>query len=314
MSKIGLNIDIAAQYLSNGEVVAIPTETVYGLAANALNPKAVVKIFDIKERPSFDPLIIHTDSPEKALLWVKEIPAPLQLLMDKFCPGPITFLLPKRDIIPDIVTSGLKRVAIRFPSHTMTNALLEKLDYPLAAPSANPFGYISPTTAAHVDQQLGAKIPYILDGGSCSVGIESTIVGMEGDKVIIYRKGGMSIEKIEEVVGEVEVRSHSSSNPASPGMLKSHYAPKAKVLIGEIDALTEEHKSKKIAVLSFKKKYSNFSNIVLSAGGDLAEAASRLFGALRELDALNVEIIVTEKLPEEGLGRAINDRLARASA
>lgn len=314
MSKIGLNIDAAANLLSKGEVVAIPTETVYGLAANALDRKAVIKIFDIKERPSFDPLIIHTDSPTKALLWVKEIPVPLQLLMDKFCPGPITFLLPKRDVIPDIVTSGLERVAIRFPSHTMTNALLEKLDYPLAAPSANPFGYISPTTAEHVDQQLGNKIPYILDGGDCCVGIESTIVGMEGDKVIIYRKGGMSIEMIEDVVGAVEVRSHSSSNPSSPGMLKSHYAPKAKVLVGEIAVLVEEHKSRKIGILSFSTPYSKYPNIIMSETSDLQEAASCLFASLRALDAMDIDLIITEKVPEEGLGRAINDRLARASA
>jgi L-threonylcarbamoyladenylate synthase len=220
--------------LEKEELVAIPTETVYGLAANALNPIAVAKIFEAKERPTFDPLIVHTHALNEVENFVSDIHPALLKLAQVFWPGPLTLLLPKKDIIPNLVTSGLDRVGVRIPNHSLTLELLSKLSFPLAAPSANPFGYISPTKAEHVDKQLGTKIPYILDGGACEVGLESTIVGEENGEIIVYRLGGLSIDDIEAVVGKVFVQLNQSSNPKAPGQLKSHYAPKKPVYIGNV--------------------------------------------------------------------------------
>ena len=194
MAVSGTDVERAKQLLCSGNLVVIPTETVYGLAGNALNPRAVAAIYEVKNRPSFNPLIIHTDRLEKVTEYVASVPRVAQELAQAFWPGPLTLLLPKTDKLPDIVTAGSDRVAVRIPKHPLALALLSELDFPLAAPSANPFGYISPTTVAHVEEQLGDKIAYILDGGSCSVGIESTIVGVEDNKLEVYRRGGISIE------------------------------------------------------------------------------------------------------------------------
>ena len=218
MALIGQDISQAKRVLDEGELVAIPTETVYGLAGNALNPVAVASIFETKNRPSFDPLIVHIPSLDVAENYVIDIPDPLRKLAEQFWPGPLTLLLPRKNTIPDIVTSGLERVAIRVPDHSLTLELLSQLDFPLAAPSANPFGYISPTSPQHVDAQLGERISYILDGGKCRVGLESTIVGMEENEIVVYRLGGLEISEIERIVGEVTVKSHSSSNPQFPGL------------------------------------------------------------------------------------------------
>lgn len=319
MARIGTDIKLAKDLLESGELVAIPTETVYGLAGNALSPDAVAKIFETKKRPSFDPLIVHTDSIEKVNDFVKEFPRPLKELANVFWPGPLTLLLPRKVSIPDLVTSGLDTVAVRIPSHSLTRSLLAELDFPLAAPSANPFGYISPTQASHVNDQLGTHIPYILDGGASEVGLESTIVGLEGDKVTVYRLGGLDVHQIEGIVGPVQVMAHSSSNPKSPGMLKSHYAPTKPFVLGDLDKLIEEYKKKGqvFAVLSFDKVFANLSErlqIRLSQTSDTQEAAKNLFAAMRALDSLDVSVILSELLPEEGLGRAVNDRLKRAAA
>ncbi|MCS6796546.1 MAG: L-threonylcarbamoyladenylate synthase, partial [Raineya sp.] len=207
---ISTDIDLAEKLLRNNQLVAIPTETVYGLAGNAFSEEAVAQIFAVKNRPTFDPLIVHSDSLEKIKNFVSDFPEKAMILAQKFWAGSLTLLLPKKSIIPDLVTAGLPTVAVRIPKHPLTLQLLQRLDFPLAAPSANPFGYISPTTAHHVAEQLGEKIPLILDGGICSVGVESTIVGFEGDKAIIYRLGGISVESIQETIGEVEVKTHSS--------------------------------------------------------------------------------------------------------
>jgi L-threonylcarbamoyladenylate synthase len=226
MAIIGTDIIQAKQLLEQGKLVAIPTETVYGLAGNALNPDAVLSIFKTKNRPSFDPLIVHTDSIEKIERWVKKIPTPLKTLASQVWPGPLTILLPKKEIIPDLVTAGLESVAIRIPNHPLTLSLLQSLDFPLAAPSANPFCYISPTQAEHVNQQLGGLIPYILDGGACQIGIESTIVAWENNQLHVLRLGGLSVEAIENLSQQkVQLQLNQSSNPQAPGMLKSHYAP-----------------------------------------------------------------------------------------
>jgi L-threonylcarbamoyladenylate synthase len=222
----GTELNVAKEFLIKGELVAIPTETVYGLAGNALNEKAVLSIFEVKNRPAFDPLIIHTDSIDKVKEYVSVFPEKAQRLAEQFWPGPLTLLLPKKQIIPDLVTSGLDTVAVRIPKHPQLLELLAELSFPLAAPSANPFGYISPTNAEHVNQQLGDKIPYILDGGECEVGIESTIIGFEADDTVVYRLGGLAVEDIEKLVGPVMLMPHSTSDPKAPGMLKSHYAPR----------------------------------------------------------------------------------------
>jgi L-threonylcarbamoyladenylate synthase len=314
MAEIGKDLGRAKAILEEGGLVGIPTETVYGLAGNALNPDAVAQIFAVKNRPDFDPLIIHIGSIKQIGSYTQDITPALEALAKVFWPGPLTLLLPRKSIIPDLVTSGLDHVAIRVPQHPLMQSLLAKLDFPLAAPSANPFGYISPTTAAHVNDQLGELIPYILDGGSCEVGLESTIVGVEDGQITVYRLGGIDVADIENVVGPVNILSHSSSNPKSPGMLKSHYAPRKKVILGDIDQMLGKYQDEKLGILSFTNHYIQADeSFVLSPEGNYTEAAKNLFTALRFLDQADVSLILAELLPEENLGRAINDRLRRAS-
>jgi len=319
MAETGQDIRKAVNFLKEGKLVAIPTETVYGLAGNALNPVAVASIFETKNRPSFDPLIIHISGIGQVEKYTEDFPKPLQKLAEKFWPGPLTLLLTRKNIIPDLVTSGLDRVAVRVPDHELILELLASLDFPLAAPSANPFGYISPTTSGHVDAQLGKKIPYILDGGPCKVGLESTIVGMEGEEVIIYRLGGLEITDIESVVGNVKIKDQSSSNPQAPGLLESHYAPRKPFILGNLDELITDFQNRKVefSVLSFNRIIQEIAEdrrFCLSMKSDLKEAAANLFAAMRQLDESDAEVILAELMPEDGLGRAINDRLKRAAA
>lgn len=294
--------------------MAIPTETVYGLAANALDPGAVLKIFETKKRPSFDPLIVHIASAEALGRYTRQAPEEALRLAAAFWPGPLTLLLPKKAIIPDLVTSGLDTVAVRVPSHPMANGLLQMLDFPLAAPSANLFGQVSPTRAVHVKEQLDGQLPYILDGGDCTVGLESTIVGFpEGAPPTVYRLGGIPVEEIGRVIGTVAVRPHSSSNPQAPGMLKSHYAPRKPLFLQENNEILQGN----ISYLRFSSYLPGIPGerqLILSENGDLKTAARNLFAFLRELDAADTAAIVAELLPEEGLGKAVNDRLRRAAA
>jgi L-threonylcarbamoyladenylate synthase len=317
MAQIGQDITLAKKHLEAGALVAIPTETVYGLAANALDEKAVLDIFKVKNRPKFDPLIVHTHNLNEVNKYVSHIPDRAYKLAESFWPGPLTILLQKKSIIPDLITSGLPAVAIRIPRHELTLQLLKTLDFPLAAPSANPFGYVSPTTALHVEKQLGDSIPYILDGGSSNIGVESTIIGFdEYDFPTIYRLGGKKIEDIEALIGKVHIQLNKSSNPVAPGMLKSHYAPKKPLYVGDIIDLAKTYNNRKIGIISFDQDYTFLNpkkQIILSQNGSLDEAAKNIFAALREMDDPQIEIILTEKLPEEGLGRAVNDRVERAS-
>ena len=318
MARIDIDIDSAKSFLEKGQLVGIPTETVYGLAGNALNAEAVALIFETKNRPSFDPLILHTSSLERVGEFVRDFPEKLKLLAENFWPGPLTLLLPRKAIVPDLVTSGLDRVAVRVPRHSLTLALLESVDFPLAAPSANPFGYISPTQPSHVEAQLGGKIPYILDGGVCAVGLESTIVGMEGDGLVIYRLGGLEIAEIEKLVGPVKIKDHSSSNPQAPGLLESHYAPRTPFFIGNLSELIAENleKNTDFAVLSFADFFPEVkpeNQVALSPARNLHEAAKNLFSAMRKLDESPASLILAELMPETGLGKAINDRLRRAA-
>jgi L-threonylcarbamoyladenylate synthase len=311
---IGTEIDKAKELLLQDEVVAIPTETVYGLAGNALSEKAVSKIFEAKNRPHFDPLIVHVSGISEVSKYVEEVPQMAYDLMSKFWPGALTILLPKKTCIPDLTTSGLTEVGIRIPNHPLTLELLKGLPFPLAAPSANPFGYISPTSAKHVEDQLGDKIPFILDGGNCSVGIESTVLRVQHNDIEILRLGGISVEDFQPFTANIHVNAHSSSSPAAPGMLTSHYAPRKPIFVGNIRELMHSFSSQRIGILSFKEDYGIESQRILSKSGNFTEAAANLFAYLRELDALAIDVILAEYLPNENLGRAINDKLKRASA
>lgn len=314
MAEIGKDVRRAKSYLEKGELVAIPTETVYGLAANALDPMAVAKIFIAKERPSFDPLIIHVSSVDQAIHFVDPIPDQARELINHFWPGPLTILLPKKSIIPDIVTSGLSTVGIRCPDHHLTQQLLKSLPFPLAAPSANPFGYISPTSAQHVQDQLGSKINYILDGGPCEIGLESTIIGFEEGSTVLYRRGGINEDQITKVVGPIKLKLSSSSNPLAPGQLESHYAPRKMFLLGDIESLEKKYSNVRKGVLRFQQNSNpQKDTLYLSKSGDLNEAAKNLFTLLRQLDNMEVDIILAEPVPEVGIGKAINDRLRRAA-
>lgn len=312
---IGTSVEKAAEYLRAGEAVAIPTETVYGLAANALYQKAVTRIFEIKDRPRFNPLILHIGDIDQINVFAENIPEKAFELVKKFWPGPLTLVLKKSPLISDLLTAGNEGVAIRMPNHPLSLELLKKLRFPLAAPSANPFGYVSPTTALHVERQLGDKIPYILDGGQSAVGLESTIVSFLNDEPVLLRAGGLATEEIEKITGELKHRTHSSS-PLAPGQLASHYSPDVKIILGDIKENLKKYAPEKVAILSLSEQFTDVpvqQQIQLSRTGDLAEAARNLFASLRSLDQLPVGIILAELVPEIGLGRAINDRLKRAA-
>ncbi|MEZ4738246.1 MAG: L-threonylcarbamoyladenylate synthase [Flavobacteriales bacterium] len=318
MATIGTDIKRAAELLEAGDVVAVPTETVYGLAANALNEAAVLKIFEVKQRPAFDPLIVHVGRTEDLEQVVRELPPGTQELMAAFWPGPLTLVLPRHPAIPDLVTSGLDTVGVRMPAHPLTAELLQRLPFPLAAPSANPFGYVSPTTAQHVADQLGSKIPYILDGGPCTVGVESTIIawGTSAPNMpqwTLYRPGGVPVEAIEALVGPLALAA-TSPTPMAPGMLESHYAPRKTVHVGNVPAMLKRFAGRSVGVISFRDEYVAHRCEVLAPDGDLRQAARHLFAVLRELDGSDCDVILAEEFPNEGLGRAINDRLRRAAA
>ncbi len=318
MALIGDSTDKAKQLLQAGKLVSIPTETVYGLAGNALNQKAVLSIFKAKNRPAFDPLIVHTHHINEIAHFAQLPSKWINELADAFWPGPLTLLLLKKKIIPDLVTSGLDTVAVRIPNHPLTLSLLKQLDFPLAAPSANPFGYVSPTNAQHVQDQLNDQVDYILDGGACGVGIESTIISLIEASPKILRLGGLSLENIEAVIGKVAVASHSSSSPAAPGMLKSHYAPKKSIVkIDEVNMKDFEDFSEIGAVVfqHTRKEIPKQNQIVLSPTGDVDAAAKEFFAAFRNLDERpEIKSIWVENAPNHGLGRAINDRIKRATA
>lgn len=314
MTKPGSDMEAAVHCLQNGELVGIPTETVYGLAANTLNAEAVAKIFSAKNRPFFDPLIVHIHSISEAEKYVLSMPEKARKLAETFWPGALTLVLPKKEIIPDLVTAGNDTVGIRVPSHPVCLALLKQLDFPLAAPSANPFGYVSPTTAQHVADQLGDKTCYILDGGACKVGVESTIVGFPQGEPVVYRLGGIAVEQIAAVIGPVGEQISSGSNPAAPGQLDVHYSPRCKVILASGKPISD---SPEMAYLRYSELLPGIEKarqLLLSPDKNLEEAAVHLFAMLRELDHAGYQCIVAELVPETGLGRAINDRLRRAAA
>lgn len=315
----------AIELLTEGDPVALPTETVYGLAASAINPAAVLKVFEAKERPYFDPLIVHL--PDQS--WLDRVTQnrdPLvERISEKFWPGPLTVILQKKEIIPDIVTSGLQTVAVRMSAHPVFREVCAKFGKPLAAPSANRFGRISPTEAGHVLAELAGRVQLILDGGRTVHGIESTIIAVGEGRISILRAGPVTAEQLAEF-GEVISRS-SGDSPEAPGQLKSHYAPGTPMMIFDPDRMASPMSSQQISEFDLAGRRSgllawnpppesgHFAAVeILSRSGDLREAAATLFAKLRRLDEAGLDLIIAEPVPETGLGIAIMDRLRKAAA
>lgn len=312
---IGTDVSKAADLLTKGELVAIPTETVYGLAANALDTESVAKIYAAKQRPSFNPLILHIANTTEVAKYVTHFPVLAQILAEAFWPGSLSILLPKNDKVPDLVTAGLPNVVLRVPNHPLTLQLLNKLPFPLAAPSANISNTVSPTTAARVLQSLGDKINYILDGGNCKIGVESTIVSVEDNKVTILRQGGISKEQMEEVLGE-EVHLKADETVTAPGQLKKHYAThKPLFLVDDMADALKRHQTECVSVLLFEgiETTDNYIPYLLSNDYNLSEIANNLFEMMHQADEDESEFILVARCSDHGIGRAINDRLTRAS-
>ncbi len=311
----------AVELLRNGEIVALPTETVYGLAADALNPIAVAKIFEAKERPRFDPLIVHLPDHEwlEKIVYIRADDRQLILaLATKFWPGPFTMVLPKRDIVPGIVTAGLDTVAVRISAHPVFGEIVRELDEPLAAPSANRFGRISPTTAQHVFDELDGRVPLIIDAGPTEHGIESTIVAVTAGKIEILRRGPLTDEDLSQVAEVAAVG--QTPKISAPGQLPSHYAPRTPLRLIDDAKLFSPENNQHVGLLAWtssarfsadEKRFAAVRN--LSERHDLREAAANLFRYLRDLDALGLDLIVAERVPSRGLGAAIMDRLTRAA-
>ncbi|NQT58357.1 MAG: threonylcarbamoyl-AMP synthase [Bacteroidetes bacterium] len=304
-----------AQALQNGKLVAFPTETVYGLGADALNQDAAAEIFIAKQRPLRDPLIVHVHDPKQVEKLTSSIPEAAIMLMDTFWPGPLTLVLPKSPAVPDIVTAGGPTVAVRMPKHPLALELLRQAGTPVAAPSANIFGKTSPTTAKHVADQLEGRYEVLIDGGACRVGVESTVLTLVGDKPIILRPGGITKEEIEQVIGPVADRSElPEEHMASPGLLPSHYAPATPMVLTDtpLKFCNDEH----VAIILRKPAESTYkgSVFVLSPDGDLRSAAAMLYQTLRLVDGMHFDLIVAERFPDKGIGVAANDRMTRAAA
>jgi len=323
------NLRLAADALREGKLVALPTETVYGLGADAFNPRALARVFEAKNRPHFDPLIVHVATVE-AVDRVADLEAlgssgasRARALMEAFWPGPLTLILPKRPEVPDLATSALPSVAVRLPAHPVARRLIELSTGAVAAPSANPFGYLSPTRAAHVADQLGERVDFIMDGGRCPVGVESTVLDLTVDPPLVLRPGGLSVDRLEALLGTVEVFDRSTTSPKAPGQLPSHYAPRARLKLVPAGALPLCDPSPGAVALCFDAASEArlraeapglFARaFVLSPSGDLVEAAAELFETLHSLDASGVAEIWAERVPDAGLGRAVNDRLYKAS-
>lgn len=315
----------AAARIRAGDTVVFPTETVYGLGANALDPVAAARVFEIKERPAFDPLIVHLADPADLPTVVRPeaLSDPrVRALAERFWPGPLTLVLPKRDVVPGIVTAGLETVGVRIPDHPVALALIRAAAAPIAAPSANRFGRVSPTRAEHVARQLGTRVGLILDGGPCRVGVESTVLLLATERAILLRPGGTPLEAIEAVVGEVEIPPEHEARSLSPGRATSHYAPRATVVLAAPQETPRAKPGERLGLLAATAEGRRVAEIVggpfaavevLSPSGGPLEAAARLFDALHALDAADLDRIVAQPVPEEGLGRAVMDRLRRAA-
>jgi len=305
----------ASKIIKSGELVAFPTETVYGLGANALNPQAVARIFAAKQRPFFDPLIVHISHIERVKELAADIPPVAEKLMKTFWPGPLTIILKKKEIVPDIVTGGLDSVAIRMPDHPIALKLIELSGCPLAAPSANPFGRLSPTMAIHVKKHLGSSVDLIIDGGKCSKGLESTIIDVTEDTPKVLRVGALAVEEIESIIGKVK-RPKKKSAAVTPGSLPYHYAPKTKVILLKrnepFPKITADSGYLVFGPLQSPLDYHPHA-LSLSLSKDLVEAAANLFEYLHRLDNEQLKVIYIKPIPSKGLGAAIMDRLRKAA-
>lgn len=316
MIEISTDIQKAKTILENNNLVAIPTETVYGLAGNIYNDIAIKKIFEIKKRPFFNPLIVHLHSFEQLEEIAVNVPKKAKILAATFWPGSLTLVLKKNDKISSFITADKNTVAVRIPNHPLTLELLKSLDFPLAAPSANPFGRISPTSAKHVADYFPDELQMVLDGGNCENGIESTIVGFENEEPVLYRYGSIAIEELEKIIGPIKVKTSSKKNPDAPGMLEKHYAPQTKtILTSDINEALELYKNFNVGLLLFESTNQYSENItveILSNNKNLKEAAANLYAAMHRLDSRNLDLIIIEKFPDYDLGKSLNDRLQRA--
>lgn len=314
----GTDVSFAAQCLSEDKLVVIPTETVYGLAANGLKTSAVLKIFEAKKRPRFNPLILHTNSLEKIHPLVKNIPESGIKLAKKFWPGPMSLLLTKSDLVPDLVTAGSPFVVVRIPNHPLTLDLLSRLSFPIAAPSANLYQQISPTNPGHLQHEILEKTAYVLDGGNCTIGIESTIIGFEDNRPIILREGGITANDIQKVTG-IEV-TPASIQIKTPGSDKVHYSTQKKLILTDniLNYLRNNQISEPTTFISWKKiEAENLKSEDMlyfwSAQQEISDAAIHLYDLLHQADSNNTRLIIAETVPNEGIGIAINDRLKRAA-
>ena len=320
LSTSDADIEKAAAALRAGQLVAFPTETVYGLGGDAFNQSALAKIFEAKKRPRFDPLIIHiaemgtlsriVDTASLGALAGEK----LGLLAGRLWPGPLTLVLPKHKELPDLATAGLATAAVRFPSDPIAQKLIRLSTGALAAPSANSFGCLSPTRAEHVAEQLGGMVDIIIDGGKTPVGLESTVLDLTGSRPLILRQGGTCREAIEALIGTVELSLEASLSPLSPGQLKKHYSPKTPLILNKLGGMASITGAPGEGRLYFSGKAEGTNVRVLSETGDLTEAAANLFDKLHELDNLGLKFIRAEEAPALGLGEAINDRLRRAAS
>ena len=311
-TEIGTDLNKALTLLQSGQTVGVPTETVYGLAADANNDDAVLDIFKAKGRPTSNPLILHFASLAQALPYIEVFPEVFQKLASIFCPGPLTFIVPKSSLVSPLITGGQDTVAIRFPKHPALQELLTALGRPLAAPSANLYGQLSPTTAAHVLEQLTGRIPYILDGGACWEGLESTIIGLENERVLIYRHGGVTTEALAEILGYRPVaKVHEHNGVLTSGMVKHHYATHTPLFLG---FKPSQENQNALQITIGKNELIAGPHLVLSQDAALTEAARNLYAALHEADTAQVDKIYVEPFPNNGLGLAMNDRLSRAAA
>ncbi|MEM3399728.1 MAG: L-threonylcarbamoyladenylate synthase [Candidatus Micrarchaeia archaeon] len=320
-------IRLAAKILRNGGLVAFPTETVYGLGADALNPRAVRKIFEVKGRPKDDPLIVHIADKKDIHKLARDIPDCAEEIMGKFWPGPLTLIFKKRRIVPKITAGGLNTVAVRMPDNPIALALIKSAKKPIAAPSANLFGRPSPTSAKHVLDDLGGKIDAIIDGGKTKIGVESTVLDLTAKPPVILRPGGITLEELREVLGEVRVYHPGEKNdekPLSPGMKYRHYAPRADVLlilgdyrrrVEKIRELAENYRKtgKKVGIMAIRKNRRYEADSIKFAGSDAKTIAKNLFRVLREFDDEKVDVIIAEGIEDRGLGLAIMNRLKKAA-
>jgi len=313
--NISTNCNIIAEELKRGGVVAVPTETVYGLGANIFNEDAIREIFNLKKRPLTNPLIVHIGNLNQLDTLVDNVPDCFQILIKTFWPGPLTILMDKKDSVPNIVTANSEKVAIRMPNHPLFLKVLTKLDFPIAAPSANPYKRISSTEIEHVKKYFDGQLKYALDGGKCTVGIESTIVGLEEGEVFIYRKGGVSKEQLENVLDK-KVFYKEVVGKQLPGSALKHYSPlKEMILSDDINKTVLQNSSRKIGILQFSD-HLLFNNIEFnfSFKKNLEYASKNLFNYLHFLEQQEIDLIICEKFPSNGIGNALNDRIYRASS